>query len=96
MGNSIIKSSEDNRFNDTLLATEVKKIMMDKTSNYNNMPIKQFLAEACCKDVIKTGINDPKNVVLIAFPKALDKNDSGCVNNKKCLERTTLAGENRH
>ena len=88
MGNSIIKSSEDNRFNDSLLATEVKKIIMDKTSNYNNMPIKQYLAEACCKDVIKTGIDDKEKVVLIAFPKALDKNDPICLSDKKkCLEK---------
>ena len=73
MGNTLQKdSSSDKRFGDSLLAQEVKKIMMDQTTTYKDKVVKVHLAKACCRDVVRKGIDqEVTNVVSIAFPKAL-------------------------
>ena len=87
MGNTLQKDSDlDKRFSDSLLAQEVKKIMMGQTTTYRGKVIKIHLAKACCRDVVKKGIDqDTTNVVSIPFPKALDKNDTRCKIDKICL-----------
>ena len=87
MGNTLQKdSSSDKRFADTLLAQEVKKIMTDQTTTYRDKVIKVHLAKACCRDVVRKGIDqEVTNVVSIAFPKALAKDDSRCQKDGICL-----------
>ena len=87
MGNIITTSSDDRRFKDSILANEIKKIITDQTSVYRNKPIKIHVAKACCRDVIRPGISkEQNNVVSIAFPRAVDPNDTRCKTNGICLE----------
>ena len=87
MGNTLQKdSSSDKRFGDSLLAQEVKKIMTDQTSTYKDKVVKVHLAKACCRDVVRKGIDqEVTNVVSIAFPKALAKDDTRCQKDGICL-----------
>ena len=93
MGNSITKDSSDKRFNEkSLLAIEIKKIMMDYDKpidpynpTYKN--VKQHLAKACCKDVIRPGIsNELNSVASIAFPIAGNLTQDRCAKDGVCLE----------
>lgn len=87
MGNTLQKdSSSDKRFGDSLLAQEVKKIMMDQTATYKDKVVKIHLAKACCRDVVRKGIDqEVTNVVSIAFPRAVPKDDTRCKNDGICL-----------
>ena len=93
MGNSITKDLSDHRFNEkSLLGIEIKKIMMDYDKpidpynpTYKN--VKQYLAKACCKDVIRPGVSNEKNsVASIAFPIAGDLTQDRCKKDGVCLE----------
>jgi len=93
MGNSITKDLNDHRFNEkSLLGIEIKKIMMDYDKpidpynpTYTN--VKQYLAKACCKDVIRPGVSNEKNsVASIAFPIAGDLTQDRCKKDGVCLE----------
>ena len=93
MGNSITKDLSDHRFNEkSLLGIEIKKIMMDYDKpidpynpTYTN--VKQYLAKACCKDVIRPGVSNEKNsVASIAFPIAGDLTQDRCKKDGVCLE----------
>jgi hypothetical protein len=97
MGNSITKTDVDKRFNDSLLAQEIKKIMMeysysdaDKTNDpfnptYKN--IRPHLAKACCKDVIAPGISlKPTSFVSIPFPKPGDLTSTRCKTDGVCFD----------
>ena len=96
MGNSITKTEVDSRFNNSLLAQEIKKIMMeysytdiDKTNDpfnptYHN--IRPHLAKACCKDVIAPGISlKPTSFASIPFPKASDLTSARCKTDGVCM-----------
>ena len=96
MGNSITKTEVDSRFNNSLLAQEIKKIMMeysytdiDKTNDpfnptYHN--IRPHLAKACCKDVIAPGISlKPTSFASIPFPKASDITSARCKTDGVCI-----------
>ena len=96
MGNSITKTDVDSRFNDSLLAQEIKKIMMeysytdvDKTNDpfnptYHN--IRPHLAKACCKEVIAPGISlKPTSFASIPFPKASDLTSARCKTDGVCM-----------
>ena len=90
MGNNITTSTADKRFGNSLLAKEVKKIIMDmdmveSNKMYLGEPIKIHLAKACCMDVIKTGVTD-NEVVSIAFPEAIDLTNDRCALDGVCLE----------
>jgi hypothetical protein len=97
MGNSITKTDVDKRFNDSLLAQEIKKIMMeysysdaDKTNDpfnptYKN--IRPHLAKACCKEVIAPGISSkPTSFVSIPFPKPGDLTSTRCKTDGVCFD----------
>ena len=97
MGNSITKTDVDKRFNDSLLAQEIKKIMMeysysdaDKTNDpfnptYKN--IRPHLAKACCKNVIEPGISSKAtNFVSIPFPKPGDLTSTRCKTDGVCFD----------
>jgi hypothetical protein len=97
MGNSITKTDVDKRFNDSLLAQEIKKIMMeysysdaDKTNDpfnptYKN--IRPHLAKACCKEVIAPGISSKAtSFVSIPFPKPGDLTSTRCKTDGVCFD----------
>jgi len=89
MGNttSITKSADDKRFGDSLLAKEVKKIVLDQTSVYLGKDIKTHVAKACCLDAVKKDVSLEKdNIVSIAFPVALDPKSDRCAKDGVCLE----------
>ena len=89
MGNttSITKSTDDKRFGDTLLAKEIKKIVLDQTSVYLGKNIKTHVAKACCAEAVKTDVAiDKNNIVSIAFPIALDPTDDRCAKDGVCLD----------
>ena len=89
MGNTITKSTDDKRFGDSLLAKEIKNIVLNQTSTYKDKDIKIHLAKACCRDVVRTDIGkEQNNVVSIAFPKPLDPADERCAKNGVCLDTT--------
>jgi hypothetical protein len=86
IGNTINKSSSDYRFGDSLLANEVKKIIMDQDSVYRKNKIKIHLAKACCADVIRPGIDgEINNVTSIAFPVAGNLTGDRCKTDGVCL-----------
>ncbi len=87
MGNTLQKdANSDKRFGDSLLAQEIKKIMIDQTATYRDKVVKIHLAKACCRDVIRKGIDqEVTNVVSVAFPKALAKDDARCQKDGICL-----------
>lgn len=89
MGNttSITKSADDKRFGDSLLAKEVKKIVLDQTSVYLGKDIKTHVAKACCLDAVKKDVALEKdNIVSIAFPVALDPKSDRCAKDGVCLD----------
>ena len=89
MGNTITKSSDDKRFGDSLVAKEIKNIVLNQTSTYKDKDIKIHVAKACCRDVIRPDIGkEQNNVVSIAFPRAIDPKDERCAKNGMCLETT--------
>lgn len=87
MGNTITKSSDDERFGDSLLAKEIKNIVQNQTSTYKDREIKIHVAKACCREVVRPDItNEQNNVVSIAFPIAADPKSERCAKNGICLE----------
>ncbi len=87
MGNTITKSSDDKRFGDSLLAKEIKNIVLNQKSTYKDKEIKIHVAKACCRDVVRPDIEkEQNNVVSIAFPRPLDPKDERCAKNGVCLD----------
>ena len=87
MGNTITKNSDDKRFGDSLLAKEIKNIVLNQTSTYKDKDIKIHLAKACCRNVIRPDIGKTtEDVVSIAFPKPVDPNDPRCAIDGICLD----------
>ncbi len=76
MGNTLVTDNTDKRFNDSLLAKEVKKIIINQEGIYNKKPINIHLAKACCKPgVIGKNVKSQKNTIIsIGFPKVIEKN----------------------
>ncbi len=93
MGNTLVKDvNSDKRFGDSLLAQEVKKIMMEQQSIYNDNPINIHLAKACCKGAAKKDVSqNPNAIISIGFPKVIDKThrdyETKCLKDGICLER---------
>ena len=87
MGNTLSKDEySDKRFGDSLLAKEVKKIITNQETVYLGKPVKIHLAKACCRDVVRKGIDqEVTNVVSVAFPKALSKDNPRCKTDGICL-----------
>lgn len=86
MGNTLIKSNSDRRFNDSTLSKEVTNILLDQTEIYNDRPIKVNIAKACCLGVISPNVDEnPNNILSIAFPEA-DLNSDRCKNEGMCLK----------
>ena len=81
MGNTIVKDPKDDfRFGDSLLAKEIKNIMINQEVVYdkkNNIKIKPHIAKACCYDVIK-GNPAEQEIISIAFPRAITKDSDEC------------------
>jgi hypothetical protein len=89
MGNALQKNNDDKRFGDTIIAQEVKKIILDQeaATTYRGKKIKIHAAKACCRGVVDPNITQNiNNVVSVAFPMAVDKNSNNCKNEGKCLE----------
>jgi hypothetical protein len=93
MGNTLVKDvNGDKRFGDSLLAQEVKKIMTDQQSVYNDKPINIHLAKACCKGAAKKDASqNPNAIISIGFPRVIDKAhrdyETKCAKDGICLER---------
>ena len=93
MGNTLVKDvNSDKRFGDSLLAKEIKKIMMEQQSVYHDKPINIHLAKACCKGAAKKDASlNPNAIISIGFPKVIDKThmdySTKCVGDGICLER---------
>lgn len=96
MGNTLVKDvNSDKRFGDSLLAQEVKKIMTEQQSVYNDKPINIHVAKACCKGAIKKDASqNPNAIVSIGFPRVIDKShrdyETKCAKDGICLERYNI------
>jgi hypothetical protein len=72
MGNTLhTVPIQDKRFNNSALAQEVKKIMMNYTEFYRDSNVNTHLAKACCAGAVGEDIQK-QNVISIAFPNAID------------------------
>jgi hypothetical protein len=86
MGNILsIDQITDKRFGNSELAKEVKTIMTNQETTYLGKQVKIHLAKACCRGVVHKDMTEQNNVVSIAFPKALSKDDPKCKINGICL-----------
>jgi hypothetical protein len=90
MGNIITIDATDKRFNNSLLAKEVKKIIMDmdmveESKMVLGKPVKIHLAKACCMNIIKTD-PDRHDIVSIAFPEPIDLTDNRCATEGVCFQ----------
>ena len=89
MGNALQKNSDDQRFGDTPIAKEVKKIILEQEAAtlYRGNKIKIHAAKACCRGVVDPNITqNVNNVVSVTFPTAVDKNSDVCKKEGKCLD----------
>jgi len=93
MGNSLsVDQYSNKRFNEeNVFARTIKDIITEQEIVYLGKPVKKHLAKACCMGAVQKNLyngnksSQPHNIVSIAFPKALNKNDERCKINGICL-----------
>ena len=93
MGNTLIKSVNDNNINESLLGKEISEIFAKEEIDYKTdkgtikMPINKI--RACCLGVVKDNprIND---FITISLPDALDETNNYCKSKNRCIGETKL------
>ena len=86
MGNTIIKSNNNNLINDTILGKKVQQILREDTAVFDkNNPVKINKIRACCLGVAKKNPIDT-DFVTVNLPIGLTKaGDSTCKRYGKCI-----------
>ena len=94
MGNTLIKSSEDQRINNSLLGKEISKMFAEKKIEYKNsngtykIPINKI--RACCLGALKEK-PETNDFITVNLPDALDETNNYCSGDeKRCIGTTKL------
>lgn len=89
MGNALVTSMNDKRFNpNSVFSNTIKNIVTNQQTNYKGTMIKVNVAKACAYNAVKPDIDTsgPNTVVSVPFLQARDPADPECRDKGYCLD----------